>query len=102
MGVDFRTAYAPGIPVSYNGGGQFVGLVQFDGYSANDIHAYEALTGLPNVPLINVLLDEFPGAPGQDNIEVCLDIEMCVSMAPGLSGILVYEGRNPNDVLNRM
>jgi hypothetical protein len=102
MGFDFRTAYAPGIPSSYNGAGQLVGLVQFDGYSVNDILAYEALAGLPNVPLINVLLDDIAGTPGQDNIEVCLDIEMCVSMAPGLSGIIVYEGQVPNDVLNRM
>jgi hypothetical protein len=102
MGADFRTAYAPGIPSAYNGAGQFVGLVQFDGYSAADILNYEALAGLPNVPLINVLLDDIPGTPGPDNVEVCLDIEMCMSMAPGLSGIIVYEGQNPNDVLNRM
>jgi hypothetical protein len=103
MGADFRTAYAPGIPASYNGAGQFVGLLQFDGYSADDITAYEALAGLPNVPLINVLLDDIPGTPGaQNNIEVCLDIEMCVSMAPGLSGIIVYEGGVGNDILNRM
>jgi hypothetical protein len=102
MGADFRTAYAPGIPSEYNGAGQFVGLVQFDGYNANDITAYEALAGLPNVPLINVLLDDTPGTAGTDNVEVCLDIEMCVSMAPGLSAIIVYEGANPNDILNRM
>jgi uncharacterized repeat protein (TIGR01451 family) len=48
------------------------------------------------------------GSPGVDNIEVALDIEMAVSMAPGLSGVIVYEGPNennvtaPNDVLNCM
>jgi hypothetical protein len=102
MGVDFRTAYAPGVPGSNNGAGQFVGLLQFDGYSANDIAAYEALAGLPNVPLFNVMLDDIPGTPGANNVEVCLDIEMCASMAPGLSAIVVYEGNDGNDILNRM
>jgi hypothetical protein len=52
--------------------------------------------------LINILLDEFNGSAGANNIEVALDIEMCVSMAPGLSAILVYEGQSGDDILNRM
>jgi hypothetical protein len=103
MGPDFRTAYAPGMPASFNGAGQFVGLLQFDGYNAADILNYESLAGLPNVPLINVLLDDIPGTAGaQNNIEVCLDIEMSISMAPGLSAVVVYEGQVGDDILNRM
>jgi hypothetical protein len=41
-GSDFRTAYAPGIPASWNGAGQFVGLLEFDGYFPNDITTYES------------------------------------------------------------
>src|SRR5205814_6477621 len=51
-GSDFRAAYAPG--VSLTGIGQTVGLLQFDGYYANDIAIYEAQAGLPHVPLQNV------------------------------------------------
>ena len=106
IGKDFRTAYVPGTTLT--GTGQTVGLFQFDGYDPNDIITYEVLAGLPNVPLQNVLLDGFSGAPTGNGgeVEVSLDIEMVVSMAPGVSQIIVYEG-NPfnaieNDILNRM
>lgn len=103
MGTDFRAAYAPG--VTLRGEGQTVGLLQFDGYSATDIQAYAAFAGLPNVPLVNVLLDGFNGVPGVNQVEVCLDIEMAMSMAPGLSSIVVYMAGPfgiPNNILNRM
>ena len=107
MGKDFRAAYAPGVTLT--GSGQTVGLVEFDGYYANDITAYEATNGLSNVTLKNVLLDGFNGTPttgpNSGNAEVALDIEMAISMAPGLSKVIVYEaGPNgtPNDVLSQM
>ena len=103
LGKDFRAAYAANVAVT--GLGQTVGLLEFDGYYANDITSYESQAGLPNVPLSNVLLDGFNGSPGGANIEVALDIEMAVAMAPGLSKVIVYEaGPNgfPNDILNRM
>jgi uncharacterized repeat protein (TIGR01451 family) len=102
-GGDFRAAYAPGILA--NGTGQSVGLLEFDGYYANDITSYESQSGLPNVPLSNVLLDSFNGSPGNNNVEVALDIELAIAMAPGLNQVIVYEaGPNgfPNDILNRM
>ncbi len=94
MGYDFRTAYAPN--VYSTGGGQIVALVEFDGYYASDITAYENLAGLPNVPLQNVLLGGFDGSPvsTDGNLEVSLDIEMAISMAPGLSQVTVYEAPN--------
>ena len=104
-GNDFRAAYVPGTALT--GYGQTVGLLEFDGYTNDDITYYENLAGLPNVPLTNVLLDGFTGAPtgsgGED--EVSLDIEVAISMAPGLTNLLVYEaGPNGNwhDILNRM
>ncbi len=100
LGNDLRAAYAPG--VALNGAGQTVGLFELDGYYASDIAEYESLAKLPNVTLTNVLLDDFTGTPGQDNIEVALDIDMAISMAPGLSEVIVYEGLTPDDVLNRM
>src|ERR1039457_6920945 len=43
----------------------------------------------------------FQRRPGGNNIEVILDIMMAGYMAPG-TNVLVYEGFNPDDVLNRM
>lgn len=100
MGYDFRAAYAPGVTLT--GAGQTVGLLQFDGYYAADITAYETQAGLPNVPLQNVLLNGFSGNPGLNNAEVALDIEMVVSMAPGLSKVIVYEGTQGNTILSRI
>ena len=106
MGNDFRAAYFPGVTLT--GSGQSVGLLQFDGYDASDIAYYETNAGLPNVTLTNVLLDGFDGVPsGDDNrqLEVSLDIEMAISMAPGLNRVIVYEAGptgNWYDILNRM
>ncbi len=108
MGNDFRAAYAPG--VTWTGAGQSIGMLEFDGYYAGDITAYENLAGLPHVPLQIVLTDMFDGTPtppgpNSGNGEVALDIEMAVSMAPGLSSIVLYEaGTNGigNDVLSAM
>jgi len=56
------------------------------------------------VPITNVLVNGFTGRQGPNNIEVALDIEMVISMAPGLSKVIVYEGTgaNANAILNRM
>jgi uncharacterized repeat protein (TIGR01451 family) len=103
MGSDFRNAYIPGSAL--NGSGQTVGLFQFDGYLASDIQTYEGLAGLTNVPLANVLLDGFNGSAGPNNDEVCLDIEMSISMAPALSQVVVFEAGPygfADDILNAM
>ncbi len=100
LGKDFRTAYAPG--VALDGAGQCVGLFELGAYYQSDITDYENLAGLPNVMVTNVLLAGARNKPGQNEIEVALDIEMAVAMAPGLSQVIVYEGTNANDILNRM
>lgn len=100
-GNDFRNAYLPG--VSLTGTGQSVGLLEFDGYYAGDITAYETQFGLPNVPLINVPIGGGVPTVGPDNGEVCLDIEMVIAMSPGVSAIYVYESSGSwVDMLNRM
>ena len=106
-GKDFSAAYLPGVTLT--GAGQVVGLLQFDGYYQSDITAYQTAAGLPAVPVEPVLLDGFDGTPttgpNSGNIEVSLDIEMTMSMAPGLTEILVFEGGPnglQNDVLNAM
>ncbi len=100
LGRDFRNAYAPG--VALDGSGQTLGLFELGGYYPSDITAYETIAGIPHVTLRNVFLDGFSGNPGDANIEVALDIDMAISMAPWLSSVIVYQGLTPNDVLNRM
>jgi uncharacterized repeat protein (TIGR01451 family) len=105
-GNDFRAAYVPG--TSLTGAGEKVGLFELDGYYSTDITSYESQAGLPGVALNNLYLDGATGTPGPNNDEVALDIEMAISMAPGLSGVIVYEGPDvdniiaPNMVLNCM
>ena len=99
-GNDFRAAYAPA--VTLNGAGQSVGLFELDGFYPADVKANFTQAGLAPVPTQTVLLDGFNGAPGSANVEVTLDIMMAAYMAPGASNIIVYEGTNWNDVLNRM
>jgi uncharacterized repeat protein (TIGR01451 family) len=106
MGYDFRAAYAPGLALT--GAGQTVALFELDGYHPGDIATYKSQTGLPNVPLQNVFVDGYSGVAGANNIEVALDIDMAIAMAPGLSQIVVYEGLNNGngaiitDMLNRI
>ena len=90
---------------SLNGTGQSVGLFQFDGFYGIDITNYESAARLPNVPLTVVPIDGGIGTPDGNTTEVSLDIEMVVSMAPGVSRIYVYEAPNPSpwvDMLSRM
>jgi len=105
IGDDFRAAYVPGVTLT--GRGQSVALVQFDGYSLSDIRAYENLAGRAPVNLVNVLLNGFNGLPTGNGgeLEVSLDIQMVISMSPGVSNIIVYMAGPfgiPNDVLNRI
>jgi uncharacterized repeat protein (TIGR01451 family) len=105
QGKDFRNAYIPGS--SLTGSGQNVALLQFDGFFASDIAAYENQIGLTTVPqLVVVPIDGGVPTPTPfGNPEVSLDIEMILSMSPGVSNIYVYEAPNPSpfeDILNRM
>jgi hypothetical protein len=105
IGHDFRAAYAPGMAL--DGAGQTVALVEFDTYYTSDITSYENLAGLPPVPVTKVPVDGFSGPPGGGEGEVALDIEMAISMAPGLSQVLVYQAPYGvtsvnNDLLNQI
>ncbi len=101
IGNDFRSAYLPGVTLT--GTGQTAGIIEFDsGYYQSDIAAYESLANLPNVPVTPILLDGYDGGPGTGNAETSLDIEMQISVAPGLAGVLVYEGTIADDILDQI
>jgi hypothetical protein len=94
-GNDFRKAYVPGTALT--GAGQSVGLLQFDGFYPNDIAVYSRQAGLSNIALTVVAVNGgVTNITPRGNTEVSLDIEMVMSMAPGLSRIYLFEA--PNDV----
>jgi hypothetical protein len=102
MGNDFRAAYIPG--VSLAGNGQTVGLLEFDTYYPSDVAYYESLNGL-SVPLTIVPVDGGVSSPGSGNDEVSLDIGVSMSIAPGLTQIVLYEAPTNapwEDVLDAM
>ena len=99
-GTDYRNAYAPS--VTLNGAGQSVGLLEFTGFYAMDVALNFDNAGVTPVPVTTVLLDGVSGAPSGSNVEVTLDIMMASYMAPGLTNVIVYEGGDFNDALNRM
>jgi len=95
------------------GAGQSVGLLQFDGYYSSDVQGYwnsyihtnPLYSGLTMPTLTIVAVDGGVTTSGSGNSEVCLDIEMVMSMAPGVSTIYVYEAPNPSpwvDLLSKM
>ena len=99
MGNDFRKAYAS--DVALMGTGQSVALFELDGYFPSDIVNYENYTQphLHSVTLQDVPVDGFSGPSDPMGIgEVSMDIEVALSMAPGLSKIFVYEGNNNGDM----
>ena len=107
MGYDFRHAYAPNVPQT--GTGETVGLLAFSGFNPTRISDYRAACQppLPYVPLETVTIDGFDTNTINDHaLEIERDIEMVISMAPGLSKVIVYEATNGMTggihILNRM
>ena len=119
LGSDMRAAYYGGTALT--GAGQTVGLVEFDGYSINDVtstfdgKATSTTSGTNyvlsytpqnhgttyTIPINNVLLDGATGAAASgDDSEEVLDIVQAASMAPGLSQVRAYIGDLDSDILS--
>ncbi len=82
------------------GEGQTVGVFELDGYSQSDVQAYTQCFGGGGVPISNVVLDGFNGQPGAGAIEVELDMEAILGMAPKLGKLIVYEAPNTTQGYN--
>ncbi len=96
LGSDMRTAYGGG--TTLNGTGQVVGLIELGPYRLSDVTSYFTTLSQPlNVPIVNVLVgvDGVCGV-GCDDGEEVIDIQQAISMAPNLSGLLVYETNGPS------
>jgi kumamolisin len=104
LGSDMRSAYYGGTALT--GSGQTVGLVEFAGYNINDVNNYFNTVRQPlNVPVVGVSTDGSSlSCTGRcDDTEQALDIEVVISMAPGLSSVLVYVSDTSDvSIFNRM
>ena len=103
LGSDLRAAYYGGTALT--GAGQAIGLFEFAPYNLSDVQAYFSTINQPlNVPIVNVLLDGISPICGSgcNDGEQVIDIQQAISMAPGASAIIVYEGTDDTDMFNRM
>ena len=104
IGSDMRAAYYGSGPLT--GAGQSVGLFEFAGYEISDVQLYFQKLNQPlNVPVVGVSLNGAPlGCPPSkcDDSEQVLDIEMAISMAPGLQHVVVYVGNRDVSILGQM
>jgi subtilase family serine protease len=104
VGSDLRAAYYGS--GSLNGAGQSVGLFEFAGYEISDVQNYFTKLNQPlNVPVNGVSLNgvSLNCPPSScDDSEQAIDIEIAISMAPGLSQVVVYVGSNDVSIFNQM
>jgi kumamolisin len=121
--TDIKSVY--GVTGSQTGTGQTAALLELDGYNGIDITRYEGYYGLPSPSVVYSTVDaqadlcgppngagfridpcnsvtynggqSDQGGTGDSNMaEVALDIEMMVTLAPGVSQILVYTAPDTN------
>ena len=104
LGSDMRAAYYG--ETSLTGSGQSVGLVEFAGYNVNDVVTYFNNVGQTlSVAIVGVSTDgsSLSCTGGCDDTEQVLDIEQAISMAPGMSQVLVYVSDTSDvSIFNRM
>lgn len=91
-GYNLNGLYSAG----YDGQGQTIALIEYDGYLASDISAYTSCYGGASVPINRIAIDGGAGAPSANATEVELDMENILSAAPKLAGLDVYEAPNTN------
>jgi len=104
LGSDMRAAYYGASALT--GSGQSVGLVEFAGYNQNDVVTYFSQVGQKlAVSIVGVSTDgsSLSCTGSCDDTEQALDIEEAISMAPGMSSVLVYVSDSSDvSIFNRM
>jgi subtilase family serine protease len=104
IGSDMRAAYYGS--GSLTGTGQSVGLFEYAGYELSDVKLYFNKLNQPfHVKVHGVSLNGANlNCPPRscDDSEQVLDIEMAISMAPGLSQVVVYVGKSDVSIFNQM
>jgi subtilase family serine protease len=104
IGSDMRAAYYGSGPLT--GAGQSIGLFEYGGYEISDVQLYFQNLKQPlDVLVFGVSLNGVPlncPPPKCDDGEQVIDIEMAISMAPGLSQVVVYVGSSDVSIFNQM
>jgi subtilase family serine protease len=102
IGSDMRAAYYGS--GTLNGAGQSVGLFELGGYNPADITNYFNKVKQPlKVPVRGVSLNGVNAhCTSCEDSEQALDIEMAISMAPGLKQVVVYVGKSNVSIFNKM
>ena len=104
LGSDMRAAYYGG---TLTGSGQTLGLLEYVGTDLADLTTYFKNAGQTNnVP---VTLKSTDGTPtsclaksGCDDTEQTLDMAQAISMAPGMSSLVMYVGSSDSAIFNSM
>jgi len=104
IGSDMRAAYYGSGKLT--GKGQSVGLFELAGYQLSDVINFFKQVNEPlKVPVKGVSVNgAMLNCPPKtcDDSEQALDIEMAISMAPGLKEVLVYVGNSDAAIFNQM
>ncbi|MGD0191236.1 MAG: S53 family peptidase [Rhizomicrobium sp.] len=102
LGSDMRAAYYGGSALT--GSGQSLALMELAPFNPADVALYFETVNQPlNVPVNGISVDGSPvNCTKCKAVEQALDIEYAISMAPALSQVQVYVGRDPHLVLNAM
>lgn len=103
LGSDLRMAYYG--TGTLNGAGQRVGIFAYKGYNPVDISNYFAnahQSELVPIKAVSVGGASTVCGSGCTDIEQALDMEQAISMAPGLTQLLLYVGKNDIAIFNQM
>jgi subtilase family serine protease len=75
------------------GSGVTVGVFELSNWQLGDVQQYEKAFGLPNTPIHSLYID---GGPTDHSgaLEVVLDIDLFLALAPGVTQMMVYNGPN--------
>lgn len=77
------------------GKGRVIGLAEFSAYTPGDITTYEHQYGLPNAKIQKIAVPKTTGTLDHKGaLEVELDIDMVLALAPQITTILVYQAPN--------
>jgi subtilase family serine protease len=104
IGSDFRAAYYGGTALT--GKGQSVGLLEFGGYNRADVNRYFSTVGQKlTTSVVAISTDgSSTSCTGKcDDTEQVLDVEVAISMAPGMNQVRVYVSDTSDvSIFNRM
>jgi len=105
LGSDMRAAYYEGTALT--GAGQSLGLMEFYGTDLADLDTYfEDIGQTNNVPITLLSTDGTStnclASAGCDDTEQTVDMTQAISMAPGLSSLVMYVGSTDSAILNAM